>query len=436
MTMKISLFGRKKKIIELTNNLEEKEKYIKSLEEKINNLANINEEILSKMHKLKYSNEIANEFNNFVSKETYDKNNSFFVNYSNFFDGLLNQLDKKEYKTFLEHLLFEKGDVDKKNKSMFLIDCIKKFINIYDQNIYSIPIYYSNNLNDENVWETKESKKIFNGNFNFKERIELSKKDKFFIEEYNKFTTIFKNYLNLINNTPNINDDEINDIKRQTLNYVAEFIFQYLISHNETESINYLKTINNMVPNFDLEGYLNWESNSKLLSYKTFRKSLVKTSWSLINDKNNFCSNNFSISYPVDYEKYIKLYGKQKIIGIKISNVCNYLIKSSANELIPFSKDEYYSWIIDNKRSAYFKMWNDCLYLTKEELIDFISNENYFLVKIYNISFDFKNIDFNDLDSVWNIIVNSNNKINVVLFNRDFILKQIMFYFVYKKMHS
>lgn len=429
MKRKIKLLGRKKLILSLYDQLEQKENEIKNINDYYQNLKNENDQLKNDLVVYKSSNHIASDLNinNFLEQEII--NNKSFLDYYRKIFSNLDLLSKKEYKNFVEILLFDKNDVYPRNlKNSIMKEYIRQCLNYYNLEFYQMPIYFND---DQYELLNKEINNILVANqFNAKQTIEDNKKNKVFTESLNTFNGIYNREINQINSIEDITTSQIVYYKDQILSLVSELIMFLLFDYNQSIN-NYYYAINKLLKDFDYAGFDNWQkTTSNPLSIKTFMKTLIKINWLNLNKKININLASFYLEYPNNYNSFLAQFGKQSAAKNEYVTKLNIISKGSIDNLILKKTNEYYSWLLTNNKTV---PWNDNVFLSKDEILLILNDPNTIIMKMYGLKYNFSNsIDKDIID----IIKQENIDIKIIKLDNQYLIEKLFFYFIYISRHK
>ncbi len=429
MKRKIKLFGRKKLILSLYDQLDEKERKIKNLNESNESLSKDNDDLKNKIIISKGSQNIANEYNlnNFMNVEILN-NKSFLDAYKKIFTNL-DLLSTKEYKNFVEILLFDKSNIyPQVLKNSIMKEYIRQCLSYYKQDYYIMPIYF--NEEEYNILNKNENSLLSVDSFNANHTIKENHKNKTFIDNLNFFNSNYNREINFINSINDITADQILFFKEEILSLVSELILFLIFDYNESIDQYYI-TISKFLKDFDYKGFDKWQTTTNNpLSIKTFMKTLIKLQWLSLNKKNNSSNCNFYLEYPNNYNLFLANFGKQNNTKNDYITKLNIISKGTSDNFALHKSNEYYSWLLTPNKE---NQWFDNLFLTEQEILSIINNPNTSVIKIYGLKYNLTNSLDNDIIE---IVKNESVNIKLLKLDNQYLIERLFFYFIYINRHK
>lgn len=426
MKKKIKLFGRKKLILSLYEELDRKEKEIKEFDNVKHLYQNEIDALKKEIISYKCSENIANDLIGDIDTKMVVDNNSFLKYYQHLFTKL-ELLSSKEYKNFVELLLFDKKDVFPAHlKKAIMCEYIRQSLLKYNKDFYNVPLHF----NDSQLKEIYENnRKLISVNNYDINSVFKDHKNKLLTDNLTNFDSMYDREINFINNIKEITNNQIIFYKDRIISYIGQLLTYSLFEFND--SINdYYFNMTRFLYRFDYSGFLNWEKSiNNELSAKSFRNTLIKNQWISLNKINNNLYYNFVLEYPNDYTEFINNYGKQQLSKQEYINKFNIIVKGTNKEINLYKSSDYYAWLLshDNQES-----WNDNIILTTNEIETIINYTNTNLIKVYGISYDLSNTD----DTITNILKKQQINVDFLNLDNEFLIKKIFFYFVYYNRHK
>lgn len=200
---------------------------------------------------------------------------------------------------------------------------------------------------------------------------------------------------------------------------------------SETYDPDNLEYIERICDGFNKNKYLlrkMSDANNKNISYH--KPDVFKLSWMRIQDQ-YFSDNDFIVQYPIYSNNSINPKGTcTKSIEVKSTKkFYEYLPEATFDQ-----------WV--NNHTKENKYWKDCFKLTLKEFANLKKNEDYTLLRVYGIDYDFSSLkskpinNKNDLEGLFikHITMNdihkkANQRVVVIRMDRYYLLRQILAFF-------